>query len=556
MALRDGITPIYGISPDELDRASHKDEFRAYRQIKLTTRRNAIYKHLFGQGVVDFEKTGREKLERVFKQHRLCERKDLLDIGGPVADPFAPARGSGGRRSLADYLFLRSQPLPARVFTGSGHDSSWWHELNDCPPYESLLDGPHVGDPTARPRNNDEARKWVEAAGGYLTTAAGYFEGRYSDPAPAADHTRLQLYFHDSVGADERLEEQQRLQRISELFTQVVLKERTGWLDVIPLTPNLIALKEPGGCYDLIWRDLRETSEPAFEQAARQAKSPRLLIERETILRERYRSPGVWNQLDEHESEIRYNASKTPGLRYPGQKVILERYLRDKQAAVFTVSTVEYHLDCENSADSVTKSIARLGQSISVNGLKVWDLITILQYRQFLEISVDSARVLGDEFDAANKQDHDDAPVCISYAGALAYISWLEQELNCPFRLLTEYEHRSMRPGVSWSADPDNYDEQRMRDAKEHPAGVTWSSHRGDADRTSLEARWVEPIRYTVHASVTFMDATDAPEWCMEGLAVNRLGTMPYGKEAVGGSWGEYKRCKTCFRVIADNPDS
>lgn len=563
MALRDGMAPIYGLSPSEIKMAGYG--LRPYKKFRNVARQNAICRQLgFDVGFTGYKNQCWPEIQQLFEEHGLRYCVDLLSPTSHLEYIFAP--GKRHRRSLADRLFFGTQNMPTHVFTGFGYDDEWWEAQHRVPLSEKKLFLEEYGlSYDTDPIDLTESRLWIfHALAGY-SGALDFCCNPYFQPTMPEDLSCIPVFFFNDEDADRCQLVRERCARVARVLHTILLSSEQGWLKVIELSSNLIALKAPSGEYDLLWRNLRNDYQPAFDIAEEADALPVSVLEGRYILQERFRELDVWEDKDSHAAETRYYATEAiRGARYPGSDVLLERYLRENGRADHAVTLSHQQVSRRRVEETGFSEVEKqrflhalqLSSSHATESCEVSSLINKQMYEDFLKSNAPRTPDVAEAFVQANDLDDLTSPVGISYMGALAFCAYAESMLGVNVRLLTEEEHRMLRPSLEYffvESQGESFNEELWREALKATACL-WSVDDETQSSNAVRAKWQFPVVYTEHCGIQFMDASDAPEWCERGTAVSLTRTEHFGVAL--NTWGEYKQKKITFRLVIDNSSS
>ena len=105
-------------------------------------------------------------------------------------------------------------------------------------------------------------------------------------------------------------------------FRWLILRDPSGWVEILQYNDRLAFLRGPDGAYDLLWRELRESGPPAPDDDQEPEAE---------FLAWHYHRQGVWEQLERHEAEQHnYARGGGGGELYPGLDAVHRRYLTDR----------------------------------------------------------------------------------------------------------------------------------------------------------------------------------------------------------------------------------
>ncbi len=569
LLLRDGhAVPITGLSPDEVKASSKHAVLRPGIQLKHVSGLNALLHCLgFDGDLGDYRDKHFPKIRKLMEDYGLQEYHNLFEVG-PAELTFSTM--SKQRRAVADRIFFGPAPMPKRVFTGYGYDWSDWQEGRRYP-----FRGSELQDGEVAPEDTEQARIWVCQHRTALLGNLTFFSDHLLDLG-SSGLFEAATYFEASVTEVRRNKVLDSQRRVAEALRQVLDQSEDGWLEIVPVTENLVFLKGPSGTYDILWRNLRQ-GPPATPKTTwipfdlNPLDTPSVLQSKVDFTTWYYFLLNAWEEKDSHEAEKHYYAN---GGRmqphYPGSPAVLQQYLRDQG---------RYGLQASQLRSGRASQGFKTVQLKSGKALLASEMVTVQEFRKFADQGYFDRRE-GEDWSAANGFNPDTLPVGCTLADAFAYCAWVEKELGVSVRLLTLAEHRELRPfaaehykGLSeldfpWEDFPPRHglqasvewSEARFLDPSpevpEFPDkhGLIRASRKRwiPSENWPPKGAWRKEMPWADHAGLRFLDAWDAYEWCQEGAVAGRYWEGPLGGTT---SWGEYKNAKIGFRLVIEMDD-
>lgn len=536
LLLRDGHSvPIAGLSPDDLKAARDATVERTGVPLKHTSGLNAIVHCLgFDGDFGDYQNDHWPKLKALLEKNGCTERIDIFDRGMYLDLAFHVSR-----RAFADRYYLGPSPRPTQVFLGTvDHFERYTPE--ELHKRNFSREPPRVPDDAPFPVVRDAVYANMSDLGPFWNFLGDQLV------RPASRPFVQQLYFTMDADPSERARTLEKAKIVVALFRRAIEMSPEGWVDIVPVTDSLLLLRSADGKYDLVWRALREGPPPAqltpdslrdLPQFARRARFGNSLL---------YFDKAVWDERDTHEAELlHYRTGGKGGLHYPGPDELLRRYYESRQPEAPRIGSL-----------ATAGSLHLTPVLIDGKMLAVSELVTITEFRRFSEASGYSNRRSGENIERANADDDPTLPVCATFDDALAYCAHLERQIGAPVRLLTYTEHRRIRPNPYANLER-RMSSEEIRNLKFptavafDPAALNQDGGLKWVDAYPPAAKWCDPLPWTTHEGLRFIDAWDAAEWTTSrdhnaAVTINWDGDLP------NTSWGAYKMLKTCFRVVVD----
>lgn len=541
LLLREGhAVPIFGPSPEELKLSREATIESPNESLKHLSGLNAIVDSLGFKGDFgDYQHEHWPKLKALLEKNGCRKRVDLfsrntyLDLGFRAS-----------RRAFADRYFLGPTPRPTQVFLGTiDHFERYTAEELSKTNFSGLP--PSVPENAPFPVLRDEVFANRIALDSYWNFIGDQLI------RPATSPFVQTLYFTNAANPVERERALEKASIVVSLFRRAIDMGPEGWVDILPVTDNLLVLRAPDGKYDFVWKALRMGAPPEQPAGANFEDLPQFVRRNLFGAWHLYFDKDVWEERDLHEAEsLHYESGGLGGLYYPGTAEVLRRYYESKQPPPKSWPAA--------TADALRLTRVTVDQKV----LAVSDLVTIAEFRRFMKASGYEARRKGENIDRANEADDPSLPVCVTFDDALAYCAHLERQVRTPVRLLTYTEHRLIRPNP-YDAPTWKYLPPERRQKLSFPSAVAFDpAALGPDGRLKWvddyppSATWREPLPWATHNGLRFIDAWNAAEWATAHDS-NAALTITWDGNLPRTSWGAYKMLKTCFRVVVDvGPDA
>jgi hypothetical protein len=367
-------------------------------------------------------------------------------------------------RTIADRLFASGKQLPHKIFTGrhstvfsapgyGRHDlyaamaKDGIHELGECAQLEwarkhwnevvlsaeKLHDWPD-GSPSVVPLTGRALyvqATWDQHATGWNLLGDSIVSPTFTDPV-------FTLY-----NASPEEMEMAQMQYLA-LREEMELSE-LGWVDVLPFNDCIALLRcSKSGQYDIVFKDQRDkpwTQNPFYPVFLRE-DLPTSLCDASLHTALFYKK-GLWEAELGHKAEAHYYATGGLPANWPGERKLIELYLRNNE---------EYRPSRSTSGISHPSFVRH---DMGARSLMVSELISINQFWNFYESGWADTRASKEAADskpwanlvAINSYDEERTlPACVTWFDAIAFCKHLEGELGRPVRLLTIKEWHSIRP--------------------------------------------------------------------------------------------------------------
>ena len=585
LLLRDGhAVPLHGISPDHIkagakERVSNLDIDSIRHRQCLT----AIVDRLgFAGDFGTFQQQGWPEFQR-FLNRKGCTRQAGLfpsEHGGCIDLHFG-TYGGPRPRELADRIFADSDAIPTRVFLGYGVDWQAWDSGNGIvAPVEAIAS---IG------ADENTAAQYAKELFGCRHDLAGQW-GFLDDKL--IDGPLLTVvdksYWPPGSSKEERHRHLEKVTAAVKAFRKVFDSRRNGWVDVLPYNNNLVVLRAHDGCWNVLWRNYRETEPPRAMQSEDDSDldvedMPSCLRSQVAHQRAIYLRQDLWDEREKHDAEQAFydRGGSIPERQMTDNTAVMTVWLR-QQGKLPVPEFVSHDRDLPPGF-----SVVALGGRV----VAVSEMISVGAFRSMLRDSGydERQRERSEPWSRANEDVSNEMPVGASWFDAQAFCAWKEKELGVMLRLPTRDELRTLRPAFSphyerlamldfpWEHYPPRpiLDATRVMQEHEVPSAVAWSEPRflghgkdvpefPEDSGLSLTSRklwitdfpprapWKSSIPIAQYYGLTFIDAWDTCEWCQEkGWVSGR-----FWEGAVGASsWGGYKNMKTTFRLVMDIKD-
>ncbi len=513
--------PLVGLAPDDIKAArgstiEHEDE-----DLKQTTGLNAIVDCLgFDGDFGDYKRAHWDRIQRIMAERGLREYCDLFEV--PM-NRMMFGIVSTMRRALADRIFFGPSPMPKRVFTGFGHDWDRWWLKDDFRP------DLHV--PDLAPTDMEEARRWVHR---HRTHLLGFinFRGDQLLDIGKPGVTRFTLYNSGGQSLSDFEKSLAAAHKVAQVFRWFIDRREDGWVEVIPVTENLVLLGGPNGTYDLLWRNLRSTPPPAhaepqdpFDMNA--GDMPSVLLSEYDFETWNYFRLGAWEDMELYEAEKRYYAAGGAG-QDTARLLAVRHYLESEGV---------FGKKAPLPPGQVAPSGFRAVRHPDGHELFVSDLITIDEMRKMMAASGWPERRRGDAWEPGNT-DESHLPTAATWYDAQAYCGWMEMVLGVRVRLPNTAEYRI------WFPEP-------RTSVPKPPAGLQRTRESELSERLPEPVRFNVPLRWkTSPFGVRAVDAWDIAEWVQDnwGYPIDPWMQAPVAPT----TWGAYKGLKVGFRLVIE----
>lgn len=327
---------------------------------------------------------------------------------------------------------------------------------------------------------------------------------------------------------------------------QWLLKQKDGWIEIIPYNENLIFLKARDGLYDFIFKGLRDTKFISpFEGFLKQEDTPSIINEKYDFQFWLYYGRKnkkeainyLWKEKDEHLSEIKFY-KKNHSIEYPGITQILKDYYKDNNLYSYSVNKAKhYHEKYELIEFEDTK-------------LCISPLISISEFFEFYNDGYKDRR--SDKLDELYSVNFErpDYPVSVTWYDAVAYCKYLQNKYKKPFRLLTSAEFKVISPNLELNNENELTYFYKNQEFYEK-ASVK--------DYENLLLRFKEPLEFITKGKLNFPINSRFKEWSNEFRDNNHVNLLSSSKDHYkyekpwnalsASSTNKYKHLKVGFRV-------
>ncbi len=572
LLLREGhAVPIHSLHPDELKTTRTDTVSMPGKTIKAQTRLNAICDCLGFQGDFgDYKSRHWPSIEKIMQDKGCTTQKNLFksvslnDFGFYL---------EWKKQNLAERIFESGKPLPKRAFLGGDFD---WSKINDCKYKKRSMEIWKKGDEEFVPSDQDSAIEWFYNKRDDMLFLKN-FRGDLLLDLDEPINIELDIYHTVKAEKNEIIKKEERVRKVAEVFRYIIDQSDEGWVDMIPITRNLVLLRAQDGAYEFLWKNIRTSPPPQVPIKDLHAEdTPFFIMDRDN---RHYYKRGVWREQLAHEAETDFYQQGGMPVDYPGQDELLYQYI-EKNGMFSQNSSGEYASQIKNkhwNYGAIPPDFKEIHMD-SGNVLYVSDQITVQEFRDKADENEYWDRREGAAWEKANSRNCvNEFPVGVTYNDALAYCAWLEKEWGVTVRLMTTQEHRYLRPFESphyeslkyldfpWENRPPIYD---------IPSAIDWSESRFldnyEEDETGISTKsykrwipnenwppvadWTSSLTFKEYHDLKFIDAWDAYEWVTNGYPMI---AGRYWEGSIGtSSWGEYKNAKVGFRVVIEIPSN
>ncbi len=580
--------PLQDLSPDALKASREQTITMPEKDLKHQRGLDAIVQQLGFKGDYgDYKNTGWPLLQKFLIDHGCAEQRDLFlpdDCRNPF---FFWSKDGASRRNLADRVFYGAKPVPTRVFLGVGIDwAAWFDEADARFGHWSIEDGGAELFPD--PTNPAEAIDFVLRLNTGLMGEWGFLDDKLV--AGPVVSVIPKTYWVNDTPVEKRERHAVAFKRLITAFRMIFDADETGWVDILlpEFAPRLAILRNHLGQWDFVWAGLRTVEPPvatgiSASYGLHVRDTPMALLTEGDRVRRQYFRANAWDERERHEAEKHYYAQGGKVSKYPGIEAVLENYLLDTGRLPAPVRA-----SWDDGSVSGFTQVQVGGKTLLVSAL-----VTITEFEQMARESGYLERRSPDDerLDRANDGQDGDAPVGLTWHDAMAFIAWKERQLGVSVRLLSQEEHRAIRPfhheHYAQMAQRDfpweNYPPRPLPNPTRGdttprlpvPSAVDWSEPRflppgpdvpefPDANGVGVggrkvwhqdfppAGRWTSRLPTANYAGLTFIDAWDAYEWVSHPRETAQIAGRFWEGHIGLSSWGEYKNAKVAFRCVVE----
>ena len=334
--------------------------------------------------------------------------------------------------------------------------------------------------------------------------------------------------------------------RLLKEIKQWLLKQKYGWIEVIPYNENLIFLKSPDGTYDFIFKGLKNDKFISpFEGFLKPEDTPSIINEKYDFQFWLYYGRNskkesinyLWKERDEHLSEIEFHKNNH-SIKYPSSTQILKDYYKNKNLYIYSTNkSKHYHEKYELVEFEDIK-------------LCISPLITITEFFEFYNSEYKDRR--SDKLEELYSVNFEkpDYPVSVTWYDAVAYCNYLQIKYKKPFRLLTSKEFEIISPKLELNNENELIYFYENQEFYEQPDVKNYEN---------LLLRFKEPLTFTTKGKLNFPLNSRFKEWSNEFRDNNHVSLLSSSKDnykyelywnaLLASSTNKYKYLKVGFRV-------
>lgn len=445
------IVPFYGFSPEKIKQSARAIIKNPSKPIQRTTILNFIVKELgFTGGYADYKKSYR-KLESFLQENGLLEYRDLTShycrYGRLKGLSFLIGNSKEYRQYLSDRLFLSGKPLPERVlfkdfdFT----DYQLYQKTQNIKgdylnfvksEYRPLVEDIHIELSKDREINDidcDANYFFIDA-----NSCINFLDDSLVCPELGEGYIS-RLYFPGKKHENE----QKSVKRFSILKSHLINIPEL-WAEIVPFNNNVIFLKE-GNFYDYVIKNQRtRIFDRKYPKHCSAEDTTYIQSEQRFFNEAYYFEKHEWRELNSHEAEkYHYENGGKAGYSYPGEDVILKRYLESKERYPFSPKKRKYRKRVIQ-LPGFYKERLRNGKELYVS-----NLVSIEDFFRFFE-STDyykrRCKEFYDDIYTMNMESDITLPVAVTWYDANAFAAWFSRENGVNARLLNLNEAEEIFP--------------------------------------------------------------------------------------------------------------
>ena len=334
--------------------------------------------------------------------------------------------------------------------------------------------------------------------------------------------------------------------KILKEMKQWLLKQKDGWIEIIPYNENLIFLKSNDGLYDFIFKGLRDNKFISpFEGFLKSEDTPSIINEKYDFQfwlyygRKNKKEPidYLWKEKDEHLSAIEFYKNNTlKNFRSITQS--LKDYYKNNNLYSYSINKSKHHHEKYELIE------------FEDNKLCISPLITIAEFFEFYNNEYKDKRSDKLEELYSVNFERPDYPVSVTWYDAVAYCKHLQNKYKKSFRLLTSTEFKVISPNLE--SDNENeltyfYENQEFY---EKPNVENYEN---------LLLRFKEPLEFITKGKLNFPINSRFKEWSNEFNDNNHVNLLSASKDnysyelpwnaLLASSTNKYKHLKVGFRV-------
>lgn len=334
--------------------------------------------------------------------------------------------------------------------------------------------------------------------------------------------------------------------KILKEMKQWVLKQKDGWIEVIPYNENLIFLKSNDGIYDFIFKGLRNDKFISpFESFLKTEDIPSIINEKYDFRFWLYYGRKnkkesinyLWKERDEHLSEIEFYKNNH-SIEYPSPTEILKDYYKNKNLYFYSTNKSKHHHERYELIEFEDKKLC------------ISPLISINEFFEFYNSKYRDRRSDKLEELYSVNFERPDYPVSVTWYDAVAYCNYLQNKYKKPFRLLTSKEFEIISPKLELNNENELIYFYENEEFYEQPNVKNYEN---------LLLRFKEPLTFTTKGKLNFPLNSRFKEWSNEFRDNNHVSLLSSSKDnykyelpwnaLLASSTNKYKNLKVGFRV-------
>jgi len=466
------ILEIKGFSPEQVDESCRNVIYDDSKdKPKLNSLRTVFYREIVGvdtNSKTVYEQFYKDELTPFMKEHNLKNYVDLTtNVDKNAIKLFT-------HEQIADRLYVSQRSIPKKIFTAcktiilrdSGYiyeakenydkadffinDSGYKfnknisYDCNEFNAFKNLLGDVFVINSV---ENKDKYVRQAYYGNDEKLERFNYIEDaklkydKHSENCEILEedifHTRLSYYKKNNISSEDDFAND---------LKKNLLTYEDDWVEIIPFK-NIFFLKGKNGDYDFVFKNLKtnlfDIKKSFFEPYIFHKDLPSAYKIYYDFRRWQYfgykdsikNKVELWQDNDEHLSEIEYYKNEGSLESYPGDINILIDYYK---------GIGKYRYDY-SSKDKI-KQLFKYTESNEKETFCVSDLITNENFMEFLEEKPDYLKSRKSNLDKLSLDNDNSLPVIVTYYDAMSYCKWVEDKYKVKARLLTTDEYFLIHP--------------------------------------------------------------------------------------------------------------